>query len=479
MRIRILLILIIFLDSQMLLPQRKAFQTFMADSSMIYGSASFSLINRETGETIFEYNSGNRLVPASVIKLVTTSAALEILGPGYTFTTTVGYNGILNSRKGVLKGNIIIRGGGDPALGSEEFPGYYEGFEDKWVEEIRKAGIRKIKGKVITDDSYYDYQPLPGKWLWEDAGNYYGAGVFGLSVYDNTYGIHLSTSPDGPGHEITGIIPAECWAGLTDLLSVSGTEDRGYVYAAPYSTTGWMAGTIPAGREDFVLKASITDPPLLMARIIDRKLRDSGVKICEQPSTERLEPGSSAGLSALTETTSPPLSEIIEVLNHESVNLYAEHLVKELGIRYKNVGSADSGLTVIKGFLADSGIDPHLIIMEDGSGLSPINAVSAKGLTDLLLHMKNNSRYSEIFFNSLPEAGREGTLVSYFRDPVFDSRMRAKSGSMTRVRAYAGYITTIKGNNLIFCIIVNNFTGPSRNIISHIENILKEIIITY
>lgn len=477
MRTRLLLILTMI--SQMLIPQEKAFEAFLADSSMMHGSASFDLISAENAEAIFEYNPGKRLVPASVMKLVTTSAALELLGPDHTFTTAVGYNGILDSRTGVLKGNIIIRGGGDPALGSEEFAGHYDGFEDKWVEAIIKTGIRKIKGKVITDDSYYDYQPVPGKWLWEDTGNYYGAGVFGLSVYDNTYGIHFRTSPDGQGHEITGIIPAECGAGLTDLLSVSGTEDRGYVYAAPYSTSGWMAGTIPAGQEDFILKASITDPPLLMARIIDRKLRDSGVKISEQPSTERLEPGSSSDFRALTETISPSLGEIIEVLNKESVNLYAEHLVKELGRKFRNDASAYSGLSVIKGFIADSGIDAGCIIMEDGSGLSPLNAVNASGLTRLLFYMKNDSRYSEIFLNSLPAAGREGTLRYYFRDPAFDGAMKAKSGSMTRVRAYAGYIKTKTGNDLIFCIIVNNFTGPSGNIVSHIEEILKEIIITY
>ena len=140
---------------------------------------------------VFEYNSEKSLIPASVMKLITSAASLEMLGPDYRFRTTVGYTGKLNKRSGRLNGNIIIKGGGDPALGSKNFGEHYSGFADGWVEEIRKLGIKKMTGRVITDDSYFDYLPVPAKWLWEDAGNYYGAGAYGFSVFDNTYEIHL------------------------------------------------------------------------------------------------------------------------------------------------------------------------------------------------------------------------------------------------------------------------------------------------
>jgi len=476
--IRNITLLLFALISQSLFSQQSAFEAFLADSSMRSGSVSFHLIDAESGLTIYDHNSGRSLIPASVMKLVTTSAALELLGPDHTFTTATGYNGILNSRTGVLKGNIIIKGGGDPALGSKAFNSHYPGLEQEWVEKIKKAGIRKIKGKVVTDDSYFDYQPVPGKWLWEDAGNYYGAGAYGLSLYDNSYEIHFRTSSDGLTHEITGIFPEECRAEITDMLKVSGTQDHGYVYAAPYSTTGWMAGTIPAGENDFVLRASITDPPFLIARILDKKLRNSGIKITDQPSTVRIEQCSADSFVEISKISSPPLKEILSVLNHESVNLYAEHLVKELGKRFKDNGSADSGLVVIDEFMKDAGINSEGIFIEDGSGLSPLNSVSAEGLTGLLLFMKTKSKHPEVFISSLPEAGREGTLKNYFKDPVFENRLAAKSGSMTRVRAYAGYLEAVSGRELIFCIIVNNFTGPARDIMTHIENILKEIIIS-
>ena len=477
MRIRFLVFLLL-LTSQRLMPQDKTFETFVSDSSMKHASVTFCILDTHSGSTLFEYDSYRNLIPASVMKLVTTSAAIELLGPDHVFRTEVGYSGELNERTGILKGNIVIKGGGDPALGSAEFGEHYTGFEQKWIDKIRKNAVRKVKGKVITDDSYYDYEPVPGKWLWEDTGNYYGAGAYGLSVYDNTCEIHFRTSSDSSDHVITGTVPEECIKGLSDYLSVSGTEDKGYVFAAPYSSSGWMTGTIPANMTDFVLKASITDPPLLIAEIIDRKLKESGIEISGKPGTVRVEPTAGAGFTAITETTSPPLKDIITVLNHESVNLYAEHLIKELGKRLENDGSTVSGTEVVRKFLTASGIANEGLFMEDGSGLSPLNSVSARTITNLLIYMKNKSRYSAEFTGSLPEAGKEGTLKNYFRDPVFESRLAAKSGSMTRVRSYAGYLRTMSDKELAFCIIVNNFTGPSGNIVAYIEEILKEIIIT-
>ena len=138
----------------------------------------------------------------------------------------------------------------------------------------------------------------------------------------------------------------------------------------------------------------------------------------------------------------------------------------------------DEVFKIIKDFLKNAGIETDGMFIEDGSGLSPVNSINSKELTKLLFYMKKNGRYFTEYFNSLPDAGKEGTLKNYFRDPAFDSRLKAKSGSMTRVRSYAGYFTTQSGKQMIFSIIVNNYSGPSKKIISHIEEIIKEIIIT-
>jgi serine-type D-Ala-D-Ala carboxypeptidase/endopeptidase (penicillin-binding protein 4) len=458
--------------------QEGSFEHIIADSSMMYASVSLCVAEAESGNTVFEYNSNKSLAPASVMKLITSAAALELLGPQYTFKTEVGYTGTLNKRSGKLTGNIIIRGGGDPSLGSKYFSYHYGDFMSVWVTEIKKAGIKKITGRVITDDSYYDYQPVPAKWLWEDAGNYYGAGAYGLSVFDNTYEIHFKTSSDSSRLFIKEIVPAECMFEFSNWLVAAGTSDEGYIFAAPYSTNGWLAGSIPVNMEDFVMKASIADPPRLIAKMINEKLKAAGISVSDEPSTTRLEQETVyANVVPVTETVSPPLAQIIEVLNHESVNMIAEHLIKELGKKFKKTGTTAAGVEVIKDFLVNAGIKTDGMFIEDGSGLSPVNSINSRQLVNLLNYMKNNGRYFSDYFNSLPDAGKEGTLKNYFLDPIFSSRLRAKSGTLTRVKSYAGYFTTTSGKQMIFSIIINNYTGPVANIIIGIEELIKEIIL--
>ena len=459
--------------------QDKSFEIFLSDSSMRFANVSFYVENADNGDVVKEYNSLKSLTPASVMKLITSAAAIELLGPLYTFKTIVGYSGSINKLTGKLTGDVVIKGGGDPTLGSINFPEYNQDFITNWVSEIRRAGITAIEGRVITDDSYYDYLPIPAKWLWEDSGNYYGAGVYGLSLFDNTYEIHLRSAGDSSQPVITDIIPQECRFELKNRLASNGTTDKGYVFAAPYSNSGWLAGTIPVNREDFILKASVTDPPLLIARILNTKLEDSGVPVSNDPTTKRIQPGSSSvNFVPIAEISSPPLSKIIEVLNHESVNLYAEDLTKELGKKYKNYGSTSAGIEVIRDFLRNAEINTDGMFIEDGSGLSPINSINTRELVNLLIFMKKKGKYFPQYYASLPEPGKEGTLKNYFTDPVFESRLKAKSGSMTRVRSFAGYFTTVSGKNLVFSIIVNNYSGSPNNIVSGIESVLKEIILT-
>jgi len=444
---------------------------------MIHASESICVVDMDNMEVVLDYNSEKSLTPASVLKLVTSASALQILRPEYTFKTVVGYTGKLNTKNGKLTGDIIIKGGGDPALGSEYFKDHYGDFISGWVSEIKKAGIKQIKGRVITDDSYFDYNPIPAKWLIEDVGNYYGAGVYGLSVFDNTYEIHFNTT-DSNNLKVTKILPAEYKIDLENNLSARGNSDNGYIFSVPYGSAARLEGTIPVGESDFILKGSITDPPLLIAKIISERLNYEGIKISENPSTFRLENRKPAdNVVKITETNSPSLSDIIKVLNHESVNLYAETLIRELGRKNKNNGSTSSGIEVVGDFLKKAGIRTDGMFIEDGSGLSPSNSINSRELVNLLIYMNQNGSGFPDFFNSLPEAGKNGTLRTVFKDDLFDSRLRAKSGSMTRVRCYAGYITTLSGKRMAFSVLINNFSGASKPVVSGIEEILKEIIV--
>ncbi|HEX2919960.1 MAG TPA: D-alanyl-D-alanine carboxypeptidase/D-alanyl-D-alanine-endopeptidase [Bacteroidales bacterium] len=450
---------------------------FTCDTAMTNASVSVCILDAVTGGPVFEYDSGRSLKPASIMKLITSASALELLGSGYTFSTTISYSGVIK-KSGKLEGDIIIKGGGDPAFASENFPEYYRQFPSGWIDEVKKLGIKKINGRIITDDSYFDYHPIPSGWLWEDAGNYYGAGVYGAAIYDNTYRIHFNTmSGDTP--VITFIDPVECNYNLVNNLKTSGVKDEGYVYSIPYSVGGWIAGTIPGKREDFVLRASIPDPPLIMAKIVDRELRAAGIEITSLPSTYRLLDRSFENIIEISKIKSPPLSEIIEMLNHESVNLYAETLVKEIGKKFGGEGSTEAGLNVVREFLTTRGIDTKGMYIEDGSGLSPVNALNSKNMASLLLYMKTSGKFFDIFLNSFPEAGNEGTLKNRFTDEVFKTHLKTKSGSMTRVRCYAGYVTTNSGRDLVFCIMANNFSGSSGSVIPLFETFLKDLIISY
>ncbi len=472
------LISILMLVPVLALSQQRAIDTMLSDPSLKSGSAALLIVDINNGEIIADRNSSLSLTPASVMKLITSAAALELLGPDHRFETTIGYTGTVKKGSGILRGDIIIMGGGDPVLGSENFAEYYGNFPDEWILEIASAGIKKIKGRVIADDSYFDYQPVPPGWNWEDIGNYYGAGVYGISLYDNTLKIHFRTSGPGTAPEMLYTEPGDPGIFFRSYVKVSGNSDQGYVYMAPYSSSGWISGTIPANSDNFILKASLPDPPLLLSRILTGRLKAAGITVSQEPGTVRL--SYSYNLECYTEITtitSPPLSEIIKILNTESVNLYAEHLVKEIGKETSGEGSTDAGLKAIRQFLESIGLDTGGLFIGDGSGLSPQDALNPGQVVKLLMYMKGKSKNWDEYFGSLPEAGKEGTLKDCFMDPVFSGRLRAKSGTLTRSKAYSGYFETMTGREMAFCYIVNNFTGPSAEIVRHIEEILKETIL--
>ncbi|MDZ7737479.1 MAG: D-alanyl-D-alanine carboxypeptidase [Bacteroidales bacterium] len=244
-----------------------------------------------------------------------------------------------------------------------------------------------------------------------------------------------------------------------------------------------MRGEIPPDRDDFVLKASIPDPPLLAAVLLQEALESRGVEFEKQASSIRLSPSLADEYHNYPETVvmtsySPPLSEIIRVTNTESVNMFAEQMLKYMGYVYTQgkAATVESGLEATGIFLEERLDDSGGIYMTDGSGLSRSNALSASFITSLLHYMKSSSRYPEHFFNSLSEAGKKGTLQYYFKDPVFRDRLKAKSGTSTRIRNYAGILTTREGTDVPFAVLVNNFDCSSSEVTERVERLLKNII---
>ncbi|MGQ7868541.1 D-alanyl-D-alanine carboxypeptidase/D-alanyl-D-alanine endopeptidase [Sunxiuqinia sp. sy24] len=433
------------------------------------------LRDSETGDVLAQTSPQLSLVPGSTLKLITTATALEMLGPDFRFETRLAYFGEI--KNDTLHGDLLIVGGGDPALGSGYFKKHYleNHFLNQWVDQLKKSNITHITGNLITDTSIFEEQMIPDTWIWEDLGNYYGAGACALSVYDNLYTIHFS-SPRQAGRATTIRHTSPSIPGLeleNQVQSSDRNRDLAYVYGAPRSNKQIIRGTIPKGKTDFTVKASIPNPPYLLAwdflnKIAENKITLDGF-IQNQSKRE-----ANATLHLLTTTHSPRLLDIISVTNHESVNLFAEHLLKYMAYLIHGEGSTKKGIDVITDFWEKRGIDMNGLFLADGSGLSHFNALTTKQMVDILYDLKTKSSYGEEFFSTLPYVPN-GTL--YFFNPLNfpGESLRAKSGSMTRVRCYAGELTSYQNQNILFAIFLNNFSCSQRDAIKLVEDLLVQI----
>ena len=423
-----------------------------------------------TGEMLGSFNPHLSLAPASTLKLVTTATALEVLGPDYRFSTRLALSGTV--RNDTLAGDLVIVGGGDPALGSKYFAEHYlkDYFLKTWVDSLYACNIRYIRGNIIPDASIYDDQTIPPTWIWEDMGNYYGAGVSGLSFCDNLCEIHLWSSPAaGRPTRILSVNPVI--PGVTfdnRVVSSDDQRDQAYVFGSPFDSQRVIRGTIPKGKKDFVIRASVPNPAQLLAGEFRNLARTRGIKIGGQISGDKTR--SYKSMVTLATTFSPPLKDLISVTNHESVNLFAEHLLKHLAYVETGAGTTPEGIRVVTDFWKNKGIDTEGLFLCDGSGLSRLNALTGKQMVQVLAYMKK-SRNGDVFFHSIP-AVPDGTLYSFNPQHFPEKCLRAKSGSMTRIRCYAGLLRTASGREVLFDIALNNFACSQNEAIDAIEKLL-------
>jgi D-alanyl-D-alanine carboxypeptidase/D-alanyl-D-alanine-endopeptidase (penicillin-binding protein 4) len=247
-------------------------------------------------------------------------------------------------------------------------------------------------------------------------------------------------------------------------------SDQAYIFGNPEDSRRVIRGTIPKGKNDFVVKASMPNPPALLAFEFRNKLSANGILLSGDTSFEK----AGADGSLLYEVLSPPLREIIKETNYESINLFAEHLLKHIAWQKNGMGATREGCKQIVQFWKEKGMDTNGFFMSDGSGLSRFNAFTARHLVFILNYMKTQSLYSDDFFQSLPAVG-SGTLTVFNKDLFPGETVKAKSGSMTRVRCYAGYLKTTWGKDLSFTVILNNFSCSQTDAIRKIEELLIEL----
>lgn len=454
-----------------------ALEQFVNHPALRHASVGISVSDMVTGRSILSYNNERSLTPASVLKVITTATALEMLGEHYRYKTEVALDANDPTR-------ILVIGSGDPTLGSEAFGDHPETFFTVAADALRRALPFDREYSIYVVDDLFGYNGISPEWTWIDMGNYYAAGAYGISIFDNSYKLFFDTTDRNSCPKILRTEPEMKLLAFRNELTLNTTgRDNSYIYGVPFSNERILRGNIPAGRKAFSIKGDIPDPGLFLGETLAGYLRDAGLKIgdVETARKDHLSGVCRSGQSVnyrvgkvLFTQVSPPLKDIIREVNVESNNHYAEHLIRTLGIKsnMKQEGDVlEAGSAAISDFWKSRGVVVSSLQMHDGSGLAPQNAVSPQLLTDLLGYMYTRSDYSSLFFNSLPKAGQEGTLTSFLRNTRLSGRIAAKSGSIGGVQCYAGYL--IDGNKkYAFTVMVNKFNGTRPQVRSAIEHLL-------
>ena len=457
MKQKILLLLLIFTSQFSLLKSQHA-------------TISYEVLDLKTGEVIASQNPELCATPASVTKLITTATALELLGGDFQFSTYIETNGTIEGN--VLNGDLIIRGGADPTLGSIHLGD--RAFLDYFIRVIMSKGITHIKGNIIVDPTCLDRCPASVKWIWEDMGFHYGAAAFGFSAYDNTSIITMNSGNFGSKPTITSVWPETPNLAIHNEVRILSTPtDSVWAFCPPYGSALYLQGGMPANRNNYVVRTSIPNPSLMVAARLHQQLPAWGVQVDGDYMVQ--EEYIDEPRTIIYEYKSRKLREIIRLTNFKSNNLYAEHLFRRLGnIIMPHESTSSASIQVVKNYWKKQGVDISALFLYDGCGLAAQNAYNAHFLNQILVHMRKSPNWDD-FYQSLPRAGREGTVGSFLYKTKLQDKARLKSGSLSGVQCYSGYI--IDGSKeYAVTVMVNNFTCKRKEIKKQIEEWLLDIV---
>ena len=438
----------------------------------------------DTGRVLFEENAMKLLRPASNMKIYTVATALDRLSPDYRFTTSV-YAPTKPDSSGVIKGNLTIFGRGDPSIAARFNNGdYFKGIDDL-ATRIAAAGVKRVDGDLVGDESYFVGPQYGSGWEWDDLTWYYGAEVTPLTVNDNALDLFIK-----PGSEVGK--PAVITTGPPDpLLKIvnrvttlpRGTRRDISISRDLGEDVITINGSIGLDDKGYTGGIGISHPAMLFMYLLRTSLAQRGVTIKGQSRTETFEskqnsqsPGRLYALTSLPQglptppteiatLQSPPLSLIAAQTLKPSQNLYTELILRTLGkvspaptTTPSNIGltTEDQGLETVRAFLKGVGIRPESLVLSDGSGLSRNDMITADASVQLLTFMSRH-RYAAFFREALPIAGVDGTLRTRFRNTPAENNLRAKTGSLSSAASLSGYVTSAAGEKLVFSIMVNNY----------------------
>jgi D-alanyl-D-alanine carboxypeptidase/D-alanyl-D-alanine-endopeptidase (penicillin-binding protein 4) len=449
----------------------------------------------DTGERLYELNSGKLMMPASNMKVVTLATAAETLGWDYRFTTTLETAAPVEN--GVLLGDLFIRGSGDPTLNTRQ--NRAAAVLAEWVGFLRAAGIHEIRGRIVGDDRAFDDEGLGDGWSWDYLQFGYAAPVGALQFNEDV--APLTIAPGArPGDPVAVTLAPGSGLEVVNRATTGAEETaetidfRRQLFRPSLEITGSM----PAGGSPITRNVSVVNPTIYFAQSVKDALVAAGIRVSgeavdlddivlengpgasEPALSERRESkGESTGhRRALGTTTSPPLSEIASVLMKVSQNLYAETFVKALAASAGEVGTTAGGRRLMRKTLTAWGIPEDAYVISDGSGLSRYNYVSAGMITTILERMYRDPRHREEFAATLPIAGKDGTIASRMRRTLAEGNATAKTGSIANVRSLSGYVRTREGETLVFSIIANDFIIPAATV-NWIADLAVEILAAF
>ncbi|MCE3296155.1 MAG: dacB [Crocinitomicaceae bacterium] len=461
-----------------LTPLEEAKNQFVQDPWLQNASLAICIVDLKTNQKVISHNERIALPPASTVKLFATASAFEMLGANYKPKTRVYYDNKLDEN-GTLKGNLWVRGGGDISLGSKFYnaEGTEDSFLEQWADTLYQMGLRRIEGNVIGDGSEFGYQGIPDGWNWADMGNYYGAGPAGLPIYDNVLRFYIKVGGKvGTKATLLRIFPEIKDLNFNNYIEASTAKgDNSYIYGAPYSYDRFGTGYLQRNAS-FTVRGTLPDPELQFVQELKRIFTLRGIIITGEAKGVRnmgLGPASlryEAKIKAL-DHEGRSVNSIAWWTNKKSVNVFAEQLVCWIAKEKGGFGDTKSGIYWIERYwssrIKDGGLN-----LKDGSGLSRSNAVTAENFCSLLEYM-HQSKNASLFKETLAVTGESGTFSELCYGQTAHGRVKGKSGTMNKIKAYAGYVETINGKELAFSIIVNNYGCTTKGMIERIEKLLN------
>src|SRR6266446_1805821 len=505
-RIALCLLLLTQLHAASRKPLDKRVGAILESADLTRGFWGIEVVSLSTGKVLYNHNADKLFTPASNTKLFTTAAAMALIGPDYTFQTTVETNGTLDTH-GRLTGDLVLVGRGDPNLSGRELPYTLHTQRndhpirvlEELADTLAQKGVKYVDGDIIADDSYFAFERYGEGWsqddlLWAD-----GAPVSALTINDNVIFVNILPADRAGDRAFVSITPFAGYYQIENrvITTPAGTGRKIYINREPGATVLTLWGNMPLGDAGVNEALAIEDPAQFAADLFRQLLELRGIAVYGRQKTRHTELSS---LSTLTVTASAaarggeepsralqnqslvlasyrskPLIEDVRVINKVSQNLHAEILLRLLGREKGTAGTVEGGLEVLRGFLNQAGVPNDQYVFYDGSGLSRQNLVTPHAVVQLLRYAALQP-WGASFRDTLPVSGIDGSLSDRFKSLDLQGRIYAKTGSLGGVKTLSGYATTNHGDRVAFSILSNNFNLPDKRINETIDNIVAEIM---